>query len=74
MQLARTKKFSWRSKQDLYRHFETEHALDRDAIDHEIEHAMKSFKLRKGQPINTQELWEKVGKNIERKLTNQQHA
>lgn len=64
----RTGSFAWPTKQELYDYFEHMHGIDRAVVDAEIESVRDSFKLRKGRPINPQELWEKVGRNLESSL------
>lgn len=64
----RTDDFDWFSKQELYKHFQGMYDVDEPTINREIDKALKSFTLRKGRPINTQELWQKVGKSIEKRL------
>lgn len=64
----RKKVFAWQTKQELYEYFEGAYNLKRSVIDEEIEEVLKIFKLRKGEPINPQELWEKVGANLEKHL------
>lgn len=65
----RKKKFTWQSKLELYEYFKEMYDLDCEAVDNEIEQALNSFKIRKGQPIDTKELWQKVGNEIEHRLT-----
>ncbi len=70
----RIKVFTWYSKQELYEYFKGMYNLDKPAIDQEIEEALKSFGLRKGMPINTKELWQKVGNAIESRLSRRNQA
>jgi hypothetical protein len=64
----RTSRFHWQNKQELYGFFITAYCISRDEIDKEIDSAIASFQLRKGQAIKTQELWQKVGLNLIKKL------
>jgi hypothetical protein len=64
----RTSRFHWQTKQELYGFFTTAYCITRDEIDMEIDSAVTSFQLRKGQAIKTQELWQKVGLNLIKKL------
>jgi hypothetical protein len=66
-QSPRRDSFAWQSKQELYDYFVTMHHVDRKEIDSEIEMVLKTFQIRKGRPINPQELWEKVGVNLEKR-------
>lgn len=65
---SRTSSFTWLSKRDLYDYFKEKYTLTQERIDEEIADVMKIFRLRKGQTINTQELWQKVGNMIEQKI------
>lgn len=67
----RTDSFTWHSKQELYEYFHDMYKIRRSEVDQEIEESMKLFQLRKGRPINPQELWEKVGASLERRLVKQ---
>ncbi|MBD3317787.1 MAG: hypothetical protein GF344_18540 [Chitinivibrionales bacterium] len=69
MPVRRTDSFAWPTKQELYAYFEQAHNLDRATVDAEIEGVRPTFKLRKGRPINPQELWEKVGRKLEASLS-----
>jgi hypothetical protein len=64
----RTTEFHWKTKQDLYDYFRRGHGATQQMIDREIDAAMHSFRERKGETINTQQLWEKVGRTLARKL------
>ena len=64
--IDRTNMFRWHSKHDLYNYFYKHYELDRRFIDNEIAHVMRDFIPRKGQPIKTAELWQKVGLNLEK--------
>lgn len=61
---SRTSDFLWHSKQELYSYFSEKHDLSPKEIDTEIERVMEGFRLRQGQSIKTQELWQKVGLNL----------
>jgi len=71
---ARIDKFTWYSKQELYEYFQGMYHIDKDQVDKEVDEALKSFKLRKGKPIDPKELWQKVGSTIERKLSRKNEA
>ncbi|MFP4416834.1 MAG: hypothetical protein ACOC4C_02140 [Fibrobacterota bacterium] len=62
----RSSSFNWQSRQDLYDHFKEQYDIGQQRVDEEIENAMEMFKLRKHRPINPMELWEKVGRNLEK--------
>jgi hypothetical protein len=64
----RTDSFTWHSKQELYDYFNDMYKVRRSDVDREIERSIKVFQLRKGRPINPQELWEKVGVSLEKRL------
>jgi hypothetical protein len=64
----RVERFTWNSKQSLYEYFKNTYSLKKSDIDREINSAFQSFKLRKGHPINPGELWQKVGKTVEKRL------
>ncbi len=66
--MKRREEFLWESKQELYEYFAEEHGLSREEIDREIERVMEHFRLRSGQAIRTQELWQKVGLDIAERL------
>lgn len=66
--VPRSDSFRWRSKQELCNYFSIRHGLGTRLVEAEIAEAMKSFRLRKHQPIKMQELWQKVGLRIEKKL------
>jgi hypothetical protein len=63
--IKRATVFRWNTKQELYDYFQVKYGLSKKDIDDEIQHAMQTFHLRKGQVIKTQELWQKVGYNLE---------
>ncbi len=65
----RSDSFTWKTKRDLYQHFGEKFDIDQETVDKEIENASEIFKLRKHRPINPQELWEKVGRGLERRLS-----
>jgi len=64
----RTDTFRWNSKQELCDFFNREYGLSRKIVDSEINEVMKTFKLRQGNAVSTQELWQKVGMILEKKL------
>ncbi len=64
---VRTSDFLWESKQELYSYFTEKHDVSEEEIDREIERVMSGFRLRQGQSIKTQELWQKVGLNLAKK-------
>lgn len=61
--------FTWDSKQDLYEYFNGMYGISGDEVDVEIERVLESFRVRQGTPIDTQELWQKVGADLERRLS-----
>ncbi len=65
---ARTGTFRWNSKQELCDFFNREYGLSRKIVDSEINEVMKTFKLRQGAAVSTQELWQKVGLVLEKKI------
>jgi hypothetical protein len=64
----RTDAFKWHSKQELYTYFNDTYGLQQRHVDKEIVRVQADFKLRKNQAINTAELWQKVGLNLEKKF------
>jgi S-adenosylhomocysteine hydrolase len=62
----RTAAFRWNSRQELYSYFKDKFGLEKDEIDEEIDRVMAKFHPRKGESIKTQELWEKVGNDLEK--------
>jgi hypothetical protein len=64
----RRESFAWQSKQELYDYFMAIYQIERSVIDNEIEEVLKNFQIRQGRPINPQELWEKVGVNLEQRF------
>jgi hypothetical protein len=65
---GRTQDFKWHSKQELYGYFDETFGLQKQHVDREILMVRANFKERKNQTINTAELWQKVGLNLERKF------
>ena len=63
----RTTDFRWHSRYELYDYFRTNFNLLKKDVDREIRAVMASFKPRKGRAIETAELWQKVGLNLEDK-------
>jgi hypothetical protein len=66
--VPRSDTFRWHSKQELCDYFSIRYGLGRRLVESEIAEAMKSFRLRKHQPIKMAELWQKAGLRIEKKL------
>ena len=64
----RIENFTWNSRHDLYQYFEKEYHIKQSEVNKEIYKVMKSFRLRKGRPIDARELWQKAGSNLERRL------
>ncbi len=60
--------FTWHSRQDLYDYF-THKGLTVDIVDKTIEEALKSFIVRTGTAINIEELWQKCGESLLKKLS-----
>ena len=67
-QQARTTVFLWPTRQHLYEHFEMTYNMSREDIDKAVEDAKAHFRLRKGRPVEPQELWQKVGMALKRRL------
>jgi hypothetical protein len=65
----RQNSFRWNSKQELCDYFSIHHGLSKKLVEAEIEEAIRSFRIRKGQAIQTLELWQKAGLAIEKKIT-----
>lgn len=65
--IERTIDFRWNSRFELYEYFKLNYGLEQFQIDQEIYETMERFRYRKGQVIKTQELWQKVGLNLEAK-------
>jgi hypothetical protein len=65
---ARTQRFHWQSRQDLYDYFRAIYRLSPAEVDAEVGGVLPHFKPRKGQAIKTQELWEKTGMSLIKKL------
>jgi hypothetical protein len=64
----RTESFRWNSKQELCDFFNRQFGLTRKIVESEINEVMKTFRLRQGEAVTTQELWQKVGINLEKKI------
>ena len=64
----RSAEFKWRSKQELYAYCADMFGLKEHHVDQEIQRVLEDFKIRKYQPIKTEELWQKVGINLEKKF------
>ena len=64
----RSEEFRWHSKQELYAYCQETFGLLPHHVDKEINAVMEEFKIRKYQPINVEELWQKVGMNLENKF------
>jgi hypothetical protein len=73
-QKPRRDSFAWQSKQELYDYFIAMYQVERSVVDYEIEEVLKNFQIRQGRPINPQELWEKVGVNLEHRFKKAQVA
>ncbi len=65
----RSTDFRWHSRQELYEYFRKNFDLSKEEVDKEIGEVMAVFKPRKGYAIETAELWQKVGLNLESKNT-----
>ena len=65
----RVENYTWNSRQDLYKYFDTEYHINRSEVNKAIYLAMKSFRLRRGKPIDPRELWEKAGSSLKKRLT-----
>jgi 4-diphosphocytidyl-2-C-methyl-D-erythritol kinase len=65
---VRTGSFRWNSKQELCDYFNRQYGLTRKIIEIEIKEASATFRLRQGEAVMTQELWQKVGITLEKKL------
>ena len=63
----RTTDFRWHTRSELYDYFRKNFNLLKKDVDREILAVMASFKPRKGRAIETAELWQKVGLNLEEK-------
>jgi hypothetical protein len=57
----RIENFTWNSRQDLYEYCKDNYQIEKPEVNNVIYKAMKSFRLRKGRPIDPRELWQKVG-------------
>jgi hypothetical protein len=62
----RTGQFHWETRQQLYDYFSDNFGLPKAKVDTVIEAAMKEFRVRQGQAIQTKELWQKVGKTLQK--------
>lgn len=67
-QFQRTTVFLWPTREHLYDHFEMTYNLSRQEVDKAIEEAKTGFRLRKGQPVDSRELWQKTGMMLKRRL------
>ena len=67
--IERTRSFKWNSRRELYHYFKDKYDLTEDVVNTTIENMIKKFRPRKHQVIKTQELWEKVGNNLESNRT-----
>lgn len=65
----RIENFTWNSRQDLYEYFKDNFQIEKPEVNNAIYKAMKSFRLRKGKPIDARELWQKAGCNLEKHLS-----
>jgi hypothetical protein len=65
----RTGTFKWEARMALYEHFQNKYGLSTEEVDSEIERVKENFKLRQHQAIEPKELWQKVGMDLERKLS-----
>lgn len=63
----RTEAFRWNSRFELYEYFKKNFTIDKKNVDKEIHAVMATFRPRKHKAIKTQELWQKVGLNLEDK-------
>jgi hypothetical protein len=66
---SRTTVFRWHARHDLYDYFRKNFNLVRKDVDNEIHAVMATFRPRRGRVIKTEELWQKVGLNLEEKYT-----
>ena len=65
LHVNRSEEYKWPTRQDLYDYFSKNYSLEQSEIDSEIESVKKFFAIREGEAIKPQELWQKVGKNLE---------
>ena len=65
----RTTDFRWHTRNELYDYFRKNFSLLKKDVDREIHAVMATFKPRRGRAIETAELWQKVGLNLEEKHT-----
>lgn len=63
----RTEAFRWNTRFELYEYFKENYTIDKKGVDKEIHAVMATFRPRKHRAIKTQELWQKVGLNLEDK-------
>lgn len=61
--IERKTEFKWHSRQDIYDFF-TQTGLSVRDIDERIKKAFDNFVVRSGAPINTDQLWQKVGDSM----------
>jgi hypothetical protein len=62
---TRTTTFRWNSRYELYHYFKDTFDIDKEKVDETIRYIMPKFRPRKHKPIKTQELWQKVGLELE---------
>lgn len=65
----RTVDFRWKTRHELYTYFYEHYGVDKKQVDLEIQRVMAMFKPRKGEAIKTEELWQKVGIDLESEIT-----
>ena len=65
----RTTEFRWQTREAFFDFFTRMYGLTVDALEAEVEMASEDFRLRRNAPIDTRELWQKVGLSIERRLS-----
>ena len=65
----RVENYTWNSRQDLYKYFKKEYHINKPEVNNAIYRVMKSFRFRRGKPIDPRELWEKAGSSLKRRLT-----
>ncbi|HLV30454.1 MAG TPA: hypothetical protein VKY57_02670 [Chitinispirillaceae bacterium] len=66
--VERTVNFKWNSRHELYEYFRKKYGLNKHSVDNQIHLTMSEFRPRRGQVIKTQELWQKVGLDLEKEL------
>jgi hypothetical protein len=64
----RVENYTWNSRQDLYTYFRREYHINKTEVNKAIYRAMKSFRLRRGKPIDPRELWEKAGSSLKKRF------